>query len=221
MNIIERLKSKIINILTNEDPDVLRYDKLQQADPDYLLNSPLVVGYNTTQEQYICFQHLLIGFNPVINSILDIGCGRGDLYKFILDFYDIKSINYFGIDLNPLMKDIAQNKHNLDIKTGSYENVDLNPKDWVVASRLFTEKKLKSEGDELERVLNEIDILYNISRKVVSFNILSPINNNKKQDHWNYISPSILLDILIEKYQYVTIKHNYSDFEYTIIINKY
>ena len=74
----EQLKQHIMDNLTNSDAELNRWDALQPTDPEYMMHSPIPVGYNTTAEQRFLMQNLLVGFAG--GSLLDIGSGRCDLY---------------------------------------------------------------------------------------------------------------------------------------------
>ncbi len=52
----------------------------------------------------------------------------------------------------------------------------------------------------LQKLFEDIDILYNTATQVVSFNLLSPINTTH-HDGFFYVHPGLMLDMLIEKYQ--------------------
>jgi hypothetical protein len=73
-----QLTDSILNNLMNSDVEMQRWDSLQPTDSDYMMYSPAPVGYNTTAEQRFLMQNLLVGFAG--GSLLDIGCGRCDLY---------------------------------------------------------------------------------------------------------------------------------------------
>lgn len=217
---ISAIKDQILKVLSGDvDDETKRFDALPAADPEYLANSPQVVGYESTQEQIFYFQNLLIGYNPNIDTILDIGAGRGDLYKFICDFYGVDTVDYFGIERNPILCDVAKTKYGLELKNSFYENVDLPNKDWVVASGLFFNRILNHEDADFEKVINDIDKMYQAANVAVSFNLLSPINNDIAPELL-YIHPGLVLDIMVEKYRYVTVKHNYSNTVYTVTIYK-
>ena len=210
----ENLKQKIQNSLTLNET----WDTLQPTDPDYMMYSPTSVGYNSTIEQKMLMQNLLIGYNA--ESILDIGCGRGDLYGLIQEIFGTPT-NYHGIDHNPIMTDLAKKKWGLnDIQTGAYESANLPNAEWVVASGIFTERRCETEDDDLRKVFKDIDILYNKATKVVSFNLLNPINT-KHHEGFLYIHPGLMLDMLIEKYKHVILRANYSNDVYSILIYKF
>jgi len=102
MNALKTIQEKIQKIIHGNDPEFIRRDNLSaQTDPDYMLHSPQVVGYNTTAEQHFLFQNLIIGLDPTVYSILDIGCGRGDLYGFLKELWPDHIFAYTGLDMNP------------------------------------------------------------------------------------------------------------------------
>ncbi len=85
----------------------------------------------------------------------------------------------------------------------------------------YQDKILEHWKDEdLNYLLDAVDKMYNSASTAVSFNLLSPINNEIHDGHF-YVHPGLILDMLIEKYQLVTVKHNYSNSIYTVTIYKY
>jgi SAM-dependent methyltransferase len=195
------------------------FEKLEPTDPDYIKYSPYPIGYNSIDEQIYVYTNLLINYSAD-QSILDIGCGRADLYKFICDNYN--SIpTYTGIDHNPIMLEAGSSIYGDTPKliAGPFETAKLEMHDWVVASGIFTPSRSETEGDDLIKLMDDIDILYKLANKVVSFNLLTPINTTH-QDGFFYVHPGLILDMLIEKYQDVVVYHNYSDDVYTVLIYK-
>jgi len=208
------LESKITDILTNTS----EYDSLASDHPDYMLYSPHPVGYNTISEQNHLFLHVLSGFNPN-QSILDIGCGRADMAHFISEFYG-KLNAYTGIDHNPIMADLAKQKYDYNVIVGAYETTELNQHDWVVASGLFTQRRCETEEQDFNKLLDDIELMYNAANSAVSFNLLSPINTQHHEGFF-YVHPGLMLDMLIDRYGYVSVKNNYSQDVYTITIYKF
>ena len=220
MNSVDEVKDQLINLMTDQI-DGKKYDDLDPTiDGDnYMKHSPFVVGYGSTAEQQFMFENLLIGFDSERNSILDIGCGRADLYGFLQTKNKIIT-SYQGIDHNPLMADIAKNKYNIDIKSNTFETADLPKADWVVASGFFTPRRCETEDKDLEKLFEDIDKMYNLANTCISFNLLSPIGN-KIETGFFYVHPGLIMDMLIEKYQYVTVRNNYTNDVYTVTIYKY
>jgi SAM-dependent methyltransferase len=193
------------------------WDSLTPTDPNYMLMHPSPVGYNTTAEQEYLFQNLLVGYSPNL-SILDVGCGRADMCNFIDTFYGEHPV-YTGIDHNPVMCDLAKQKYGYDTITGAFETTKVAKHDWVVASGLFTQRRCDTEIADLQKLFADIDIMYESANSVVSINLLSPINN-KLHAGFFYVHPGLIMDMLIEKYRYVTVRNNYSNDVYTVLIYK-
>ena len=217
----EQLKQHIMDNLINSDAELNRWDALQPTDPEYMMHSPIPVGYNTTSEQRFLMQNLLVGFAG--GSLLDIGCGRCDLYGVASNLAALNNdtVLYNAIDHNPIMTALGEQKWGLDsINVGAFETAKFNPHDWVVASGLFTQRRCATENEDLTKLLDDIDILYNIATQVVSFNLLSPINTYHHEG-FLYVHPGLILDMLIEKYQNVILRHNYSKDVYTVLIYKF
>lgn len=212
---------QVLQNLANSPEDYERWDALTPTDEDYMMYSPLPVGYNTTAEQRFLMQNLLIGFNG--GSLLDIGCGRCDLYAVARELAALNNeiVLYNAIDHNPLMTQLGEEKWALtDITVGAFETAKFNVHDWVVASGVFTQRRCQTENEDLTKLFDDIDIMYNLSQQVVSFNLLNPINTTHHEG-FLYVHPGLMLDMLIEKYQFVTIRNNYSRDVYTVNIYKF
>ena len=211
----------ILNNLTYTDEKMQQWDALEPTDPDYMMYSPYPVGYNTTAEQRFLMQNLLVGYSG--GSLLDVGCGRCDLYGIARDLAALNNdiVAYNGIDHNPIMTQLGERKWGLtDVSIGSFETAKLQPHDWVVASGIFTERRCETENEDLIKLLDNVDKLYDAATHVVSFNLLNPINTTHHQGFF-YVHPGLILDMLIEKYRYVNLRNNYSPDVYTITIYKY
>ena len=216
----DELTNLIIDNLSNSNEDQVRYDALDASDPDYMMYSPIPVGYNTTAEQRFLMQNLLIGFAG--GSLLDIGAGRCDLYGVASELAALNGdiVLYDAIDHNPIMTQLGEQKWGVNgVRIGAFETAKLEPSEWVVASGVFTQRRCATEDDDLKKLFDDIDILYNLSTQVVSFNLLNPINNTHHEGFF-YVHPGLVMDMLIEKYQYVTVRNNYSKDVYTVLIYK-
>jgi SAM-dependent methyltransferase len=123
----DELTNKIIDNLSNSNEEQMRWDALDVTDPDYMMHSPIPVGYNTTTEQRFLMQNLLIGFAG--GSLLDIGCGRCDLYGVASELAALNGdiVLYDAIDHNPIMTQLGEQKWGLnDIRVGAFETAKLD-----------------------------------------------------------------------------------------------
>ena len=217
----ELLTNSIMQNLGPSDELTATWDKLLPTDPEYLLHSPIPVGYNTTAEQRYLMQNILVGFAG--GSLLDVGCGRCDLYGIANELagYNNDIVLYNAIDHNPIMTQLGEEKWGLtNVTTGAFETTKVNTHDWVVAAGLFTQRRCDTEDADLKKLFDDIDILYDLANSTVSFNLLNPINNTHHKGFF-YVHPGLIMDMLIEKYRYVTVRNNYSNDVYTVNIYKF
>lgn len=75
----------------------------------------------TKNKQSLRFAQMLSPFDLDGSSVLDIGCGFGDLLSYIKSGYPDSSVDYTGIDIVPDFIDVAKQK-NAD---GNFINADL------------------------------------------------------------------------------------------------
>jgi SAM-dependent methyltransferase len=78
--------------------------------PEYLVNDPIVLGYAYEETQYSVYDAAqAYTIRTGYESILDVGCGRGDFGNHLLKQFP--NIQYTGIDLNPLLVDVGKQKY--------------------------------------------------------------------------------------------------------------
>ena len=130
--------------------------------PEQLLNDPQAVGYVDFESQQLFYQMATSGIDiDGQTSIIDMGCGRGDFFKYIRDnFNDFKS--FTGYELNhPLIlagkekyKDFDIDFHHenyLQIPTEVHEK-----KDWVfniLAMSLNYDNHMEDKWDYFDKSL--------------------------------------------------------------------
>lgn len=186
-------------------------------DPDYLINAPEIVGWSSIEEQNILFNALISEYDTA-NSILDVGCGRADLYGFLQNKYPDTIINYKGIDYNPNILNVATQKYpNVVVETLDVLSLDDKAdSDWVVGSGLFN---LNDKDDLGTYTSNCIDKMYAKCKIGIAFNL----NTGKADDDntmllsWNAAE---WLGYLISKYGKVVCKADYLETDVTSFIYK-
>jgi hypothetical protein len=217
----DSITKEILKNLENSEELYKTWDELTPDDPSYMMHSPFPVGYNTTAEQRFLMQNLLVGFRG--GSLLDIGCGRCDLYSVATELATANDeiVFYDAIDHNPIMTQLGEEKWGLEkVRVGAFETAKLESRQWIVASGVFTQRRCETEDADLTKLFDDIDILYKLADEVVSFNLLNPINNTIHEGFF-YVHPGLIMDMLIEKYRFVTVRNNYSNDVYTVTIYKF
>ena len=186
------------------------FSEIDIEDLDRLINDPQTVGWASTSEQILLFT-LLTAYYDQSESILDVGCGRGDLFGFIQEKYNTTSIDYTGVDYNPNITNIATRKFN-DINVISIDILDLDVNktyDWVVASGAFN---LKDCDDMFTYACTVVDKMIQHAQKGVAFNILTNLPDDLDDETKNifYVHDSSKwLDYLIRTYTRVALRADY------------
>lgn len=195
-------------------------EDLSEEDPDYLLNSPEVCGWLSTEEQEQLFSALLLFYDPA-NSILDVGCGRCDLYDYIKDSFEVDTINYKGIDFNPNIINIAKQKYP-DVNAEAVDLFDFKDEtfDWVVASGAFNLKDYENMYEYVERAIDEMYQKANIG---VAFNLLTEIPDELTEEEKDILIDYDLgfwTNLLYKKYEKIIMRADYLKGDATFFIFK-
>jgi len=131
------------------------------------------LGYRHDDDQLIRFA-MLAGIGDINDcSVLDAGCGHGDLRGYLNDKYP--RLSYTGIDQSESFLAIASERYAHLPETafylGDFCNAELPPADYVLASG-----SLNYHSSEPGFICNTITKLYHTSRVAFGFNLLSKID---------------------------------------------
>jgi len=153
-------------------------------------------------------------------TIMDYGCGYGELYNQIKPHY--KSFDYIGFDTSDEMLKLSK-KFNTNENCHYISKIENGNKfDYVVASGLFN-VKFDYKDDEWEEyvfeIINQFDLL---SKYGFSFNILTKYSDKEFQrPDLFYADPLRFFHFCKSKYsKYVTLIHDYPLYEFTILVKK-
>jgi len=198
----------------NDEPEV----PAPKIDPEYLLNAPQIVGWSSVQEQELLFSALLLFYSPKM-SILDVGCGRADLYGYLTRIFQTE-IPYKGIDYNPNLLIFAKEKYP-SVNVSSLDILNLSEThDWVVGSGLFN---INDQKDLTEYTKQCIDKMYESANVGIAFNMLTGYPDDIADEDKAVLAPhnpSVWLDYLIEKYTKVICRADYMLGDVTFFILK-
>ena len=131
------------------------------------------LGWKTKKDQLTRFQKIFeIGLKAG-DSILDVGSGFADFYRFIED--KIGNITYTGVESKNVFCSVSVDRYsnfdNFKIIEGKFQELNFkNSKfDWVVASGLFPFNS-RDYYFEMERTITK---MFGLCNKGVAFNLLS------------------------------------------------
>lgn len=134
---------------------------------DWKNENQSIVRHNT-------FLNLITKSNVKNFSLLDVGCGYGSFYDYLIS-NQYSNIKYLGIDLVKEMIEHAKKKYNKDLfiveNLLTFETKEQY--DFVIANGLFTQKFNFTQNQMLRFFTECILKLNKISRRGFLFNILS------------------------------------------------
>jgi len=195
-------------------------NKVYNRSADRYGSSSSAVLLDNQQTQYLRFAALIknIALDAPAKSILDVGCGNGELYKF-LNFMGWRG-QYTGCDINEKLLQIAKQRfggidvHRADIM--SPPPGERPTYDYVLMSGLFN----FNVGQSREWCYAFISRMFELCRGLCVFNAIST-SVNYEDERMFYLNPLETLEYCISHLsRRVTLSHHNLPFNYTITVYK-
>ena len=189
-------------------------------------DSVTAVKSRNQKQQFMRFEHLMGCLNIKKNeSLLDVGCGLGDLAKYLKD--NKIECDYLGVDFLDSFIQTASKKYKNHSRTKFLKldiDKDLFPKnyDWLVLSGLLNDKDINSD----KFMTKIITKMFKASRKGIVFNSLTKyVDYEDKKLFYSY-PDKIFKYCVTNLSKYIVLKTNYQTkkntipFEYTMAVFK-
>lgn len=178
--------------------------------------SPKSLGW-AKGKQDIRFDVLTSLYDFNNKSVLDIGCGFGDLNKTLTR--KAEKYSYLGCDLcENLIEEGKTIFPNAEFVVGNILDIDFtNRIDWAVASGPFNHKFEKTDNyDFIESVMKKA---YDSVKDGFSFDFISD-KVDYKENNLFYSSPEKLLSLAYKLSRNVVLRSDYMPFEFAIFVFK-
>jgi len=154
-------------------------------------------------------------------TILDIGCGFGDLYKFLNTKFN-KISYYHGLDIVPnLIKEGKKiyTSNNCKLEVNNFLDWEPNRKyDFIIVSGLFN-FKINGEGNNYKFIESILQKSFYIANIGVATNFLSTKVDYQKENTF-HSNPSKILDIGLSLTRNTLLRHDYFPFEFSLFLDK-
>ena len=171
------------------------------------------LGWRDKRSQTERFVVLVSGDLDAGASLLDIGCGQGDLYSWLRE--NEIWVDYRGIDLTPAMVVQARARFpeaHFDVAS-LFDLDDSYRAHHVVASGIFS---LRQEAP-FEFLQAAVTHLYRLAEVSLAFNCLS--TRGEHQDHGEYREdPVAALEFCLTLTPFVTLRHDYHSGDFTLLL---
>jgi SAM-dependent methyltransferase len=165
--------------------------------------------------QYHRFAEILKSINDTNGSLLDLGCGNGELLRF-LNFMGFTG-RYTGVDINLHLLDEARRRYpdHTFLEADIFKD-EVAPHDFVVMSGLFN----LNFGQDWQFIKDFIERMYTLCNHCVIFNAIST-HVNFKDESMFYINPADLADHILRNISSrMELRHGFVPYNFTITIHK-
>ena len=173
------------------------------------------------ERQIVRFQKSMEIFDFANKEILDVGCGYGDFYNYLLK-KAILPKSYTGIDLLQQHCDIAKEKlpESCKIVCGDFLQIDADRADLIILSGTlnYYDEEWFSFAHQI------IDKMWLLAKVGILFNMRSPksMHSNSELPYKQYkdLSPSYWCSYAESMTSKYALFHDYVDYDYTIAMWK-
>lgn len=200
---------------------VIKYyeDNLKKYGP----NDERSLGW-TKHKQEARFTQLLRFLKPERGTLLDIGCGFGDLYTYLKKNPKYRYVDYTGIDVMQQFIDIAIQNH--PDKCDSFYRADFctengrDDYDFCVASGIFGHMVYESEQEMYGFVEKIMSKAFQMCRGGVAFNFLSDKVDYRTSAEDFHASPEKVLSLAYRLSKNIVLDNSTMPFEFSVTIFK-
>lgn len=151
------------------------------------------------------------------DSILDVGCGYGDLFAYLRS--NGWAGRYVGVDINPLLIEEGRRRYpEADLRTVDIQSDELEGEfDWCICCHALTSDT--TEVPFLEHMESMLNLMWSKCQKGLVFNLLSPLADYTNPIHARPPFGGVLpvVSALTRRF---SIRHDYMPFEYAVYAYK-
>lgn len=180
--------------------------------------SPKTLGW-TQNKQEIRFDILTSLYDFENKSVLDIGCGFGDLNKTISK--KVQNYSYLGVDICEDLIETGKEQffaENIEYSTGDFLQLEISKKiDWAIESGIFNLKL--NDVDNYDFIKAVMAKTFSLVGDGFSFDFISD-KVDYKDDYIFYANPEKILSFAYELSRNVVLRSDYMPFEFTIFVFK-
>lgn len=158
-----------------------------------------------------------IDFNN--KSVLDVGCGFGEMARFLTKRYS--NVKYSGVDIiEEFVTEASQNFPNLDFETRDYFNNPIDKKYDIVMASGTLNSDLGSKKENMKFRKSAIKVMFEHSKRICVFNMLGAHpapETGEKSNVW-YADTLEILEYCMSLTRRVILRANYHPRDFTIFM---
>lgn len=182
----------------------------------YGVETPQALGWKSSENQKVRFAKLIEIGDLNGHSVLDVGCGHGDLCTHIASVFP--DVQYTGIDQVEAFLQVASKKHKnvrgCRFFLGEFSRAELPSFDYVFASGVLAYRY--RQADFAAKMITK---MYQKCRKGVAFNMLK--QTDFEQGILVTYKPQLVMQFCSRLADEVKLVQNYLDNDFTIFMYKH
>ena len=151
------------------------------------------------------------------DSVLDIGCGFGDLFTFLQQTISYKG-KYTGFDITPEFIDVSKGRFpKTDFRIFDILSDETDEKwDYVVLTGTLN---IKTDELHLDFIKKMVSKMFHFAKKGVSFDLIS-ISGDDRYDYIFRADPLEIYNFCKLLTQRITLRNDYMPYEFTVYLLK-
>jgi len=173
------------------------------------------MGWRDKEQQHLRFKILSEIGNLNGAKILDVGCGFGDFYEYLINRG--MKVDYTGYDISPKIIEVAKSKHQrikFEVKDILKERID-EKFDYVLESGILN----KRISNNIEYAKNMIIKMFELCKIGVAVNMMTNYVDYE-ENYLYYYSPEEMFKFCKNLSKFVTLRHDYPLYEFTLYVYK-
>jgi ubiquinone/menaquinone biosynthesis C-methylase UbiE len=180
----------------------------------YGQHSARALGWETKDVQFLRFEMLTDIADLEGASILDVGCGLGDLYGYLESQLD--HFTYTGIDITPGLIHDGHHKYPMaNLRVAEIFDIPDASVDYVFASGVLS----YNIPDYLDKYFRIINKMYTVATKGVAFNMLNKAHHDI-DDLFMAYDPEEIAELCTKITKNVVLHQNYMPQDFTVYLYK-
>jgi len=219
----EEIKPTTEEVTVDETPQ----EEEEDFDPAYLRTEPQVVGYQSTEQQEVLYDFVLSNFDPTRESVLDLGCGRGDFLRYTEEAYQ-HVLEYHGVDMNKQLIDVAKElSPDNKFTSTNWFSLDGNyAADWVlnINSTTILYEPEGPDFDQVQALRNTVNKMMELADIGIVISLLSTVAQDAYDESFLTYDPIETLDWALNEFGAnggnVKLDHSISDAVFILTIYK-
>ncbi len=156
-------------------------------------------------------------------SLLDFGCGTGQMLQFMQETDRWSHVDYHGLDLSPAFIELCRAKFPGVPFTAldAIARPDAVPRvDYTVINGVFTVKRELQDDEMWAMVQSLLRAVWPHTRHALSFNVMSTRVDWRRDDLFHLPMDQLAAFLTTELSRHFTIRHDYGLYEYTCTVRR-